>query len=502
MASSLALVPAEPERDDACVLAIAEQIHGKSKMANLEQAFGKLQKTSLAQHEVMSHLQGTLRNTVSETDLRRAIGLAFQEFELRLEDSFQDSSRKCLSMFAKREEVSDLQGQIAKKVSCLEFNAVLNKMTELRKYLDTMAESIFVGHREALNSEFNKKADKQAVEEALTKKVDVTSFTELSERLERLEVLVSKNDAKHSAKLQELWQETERARNALESRVETSRASNSQAISKLHKEHQGAVQRLGVVESEAEKLKRRTNSLDETLSAAKKRQEEFVVVTLRRLEEHLGTVDALAKSTQQELNSLEALVQSFKRDSGDRFGELGRQAATSKEHIEFLMQATEMIKRRAREQTKSNAGQFSELGDGQKKLSEQLAALERQFKRQERDMKAELRNTQRSAAEVSPPLDGNDRLRGVLEQLEKIGAGCGGSGATPALTANVGSAARPALPLPWVDSDATTALEADLGRFTGSAGPSPIDSARGARSGYAALSPSGPTSARGLRKKR
>eukprot|EP00420_Gonyaulax_spinifera_P007724 CAMPEP_0197930728 /NCGR_PEP_ID=MMETSP1439-20131203/105941_1 /TAXON_ID=66791 /ORGANISM="Gonyaulax spinifera, Strain CCMP409" /LENGTH=129 /DNA_ID=CAMNT_0043553433 /DNA_START=23 /DNA_END=409 /DNA_ORIENTATION=- len=128
---------------------------------------------------------------ISETDLRRAIGLAFQEFEHRLEDAFNDSNRKCLAMFSKRDEVSELEALIAKKVNWAEYNTVLKKLSELRMYIDTMADSIFIGHREALNGEFAKKADKLTTEQALRLKADWDEVNEVRARLERLEVLVS-----------------------------------------------------------------------------------------------------------------------------------------------------------------------------------------------------------------------------------------------------------------------------------------------------------------------
>merc|ERR1719473_865310 len=116
----------------------------------LEDGIDKLQRDARQQHEIVSHLGSDFKAMVSETDLRRAIGLAFQEFEVRLEDVFQDSNRKCLAMFSKREEVMELQASIIKKVNWHEYNTVLKKLSDLRNYIDTMAESVFIGHRDAL----------------------------------------------------------------------------------------------------------------------------------------------------------------------------------------------------------------------------------------------------------------------------------------------------------------------------------------------------------------
>lgn len=94
---------------------IAEHNFNRKKMLTLEQGIVKLQKTTRQQHEVVSHLESGMKSMISETDLRRAVGLAFQEFEHRLEDAFQDSNRKCLAMFSKRDDVIEIQGQIGKK---------------------------------------------------------------------------------------------------------------------------------------------------------------------------------------------------------------------------------------------------------------------------------------------------------------------------------------------------------------------------------------------------
>merc|ERR1712054_373203 len=101
---------------------------------------------------------GDMRTMITEADLRRAIGLAFQEFEVRLQDAFQESNRKFLNMFSKKEDVASVEGMISKKVNWSEYHHVLGKISELRSYIDTTAESVFIGHRDALHQEFARKA--------------------------------------------------------------------------------------------------------------------------------------------------------------------------------------------------------------------------------------------------------------------------------------------------------------------------------------------------------
>ena len=48
----------------------------------------------------------------------------------------------------------ELQTLINKKVNWAEYNAVLKKLADLRHYVDGMAESVFIGQTEALESEF------------------------------------------------------------------------------------------------------------------------------------------------------------------------------------------------------------------------------------------------------------------------------------------------------------------------------------------------------------
>merc|ERR1719399_1182062 len=110
-------------------------------------------------------------------------------------------------MFSKRDDVAELQGQIGKKVNWAEYNAVLKKIAELRQYIDTTAESVFIGHKEALDQEFARKADASIVDLALKSKADFTDMNEVRARLERLEILFSHQDMKQTAQLQTLREE-------------------------------------------------------------------------------------------------------------------------------------------------------------------------------------------------------------------------------------------------------------------------------------------------------
>ena len=57
-----------------------------SKICSFDQTPSCCRKISLKQHEAVAHLETGLKSMISEVDLRRALGLAFQEFENRIED--------------------------------------------------------------------------------------------------------------------------------------------------------------------------------------------------------------------------------------------------------------------------------------------------------------------------------------------------------------------------------------------------------------------------------
>jgi len=478
---------------------VAEHNFSRKKLCTLEMGINKLQRTARQQHEVVSQIENGLKSMISETDLRRAIGLAFQEFDHRLEDAFQDSNRKCLAMFSKRDEVSDLQGLIGKKVNWKEYNTVLEKISELRKYLDTMAESIFIGHRDALNSEFAKKADKAAVEQTFTTKADLSDVYEVRARLERLEVLVAETDKRQSGKVAALRDEMDGKLRAQSGEQLAMITGNAAEIAALRDEHATFIERLGGAETEVGVLTAATERLRGRLEATVRRQEDVIVPTMTSMQEQLARMEDSAGSMQRDLGVLAGDATSFRDSAGQKFDSLSAQAGTCREQLEFLMQATEALKRGSRETKKANTSKFKDLDDEQERHAQQMAALERQLKRQERDARASSHSkTPRSMPELPlPPADPNDRLKGVLVQLERLSDG----GAAPEQLGLAWSPERPTLPLP---GGTVPGLDSELAGVT----QVPIDSARGAPMstqvrGIYGLSPrTMPTGAKAAKKKR
>mmetsp|Transcript_90409 Transcript_90409/g.286499 ORF Transcript_90409/g.286499 Transcript_90409/m.286499 type:complete len:538 (-) Transcript_90409:41-1654(-) len=439
-ADDLALVP-HGDQDlqlapyEGCTEPIAEHNFNRKKMFSLEQGINKLQKTARQQHEVVSQIETGMKSMISETDLRRAIGLAFQEFEQRLEDAFQESNRKCLGMFSKRDDVTELENLLSKKVNWAEYNAVLKKIADLRMYLDTMAEDIFIGHREALNGEFFKKADKTTVEEALKLKADWAEVNEVRARLERLEVLVSHTDARQTAALEALRKESIANREELAKQHRALISANEASIAALRTEHSAAVDRLAGAEGEIKALTRAAEKLREVQQALSKKHSEVIMPTIASMQEQLGMVEAAAERMRQGLQVLADDCKGFQQGATQKFTDLFAQAQHSKTQLEFLMEATEMIKRRSRETSKSTDARFKDGSHDQERLAQQVAALERQLRRHEREVRQLERLASRAEAgtatllplpapELAPPADPNDRLRSMLDQLEKI-AGSG-----------------------------------------------------------------------------
>merc|ERR1719197_1198656 len=194
---------ADPD-DEVVPPALAQQLHQGKQIRALEEQLADLQKIVKTQHSTLSTAETQLRSTISQADLRRAIGLAFQEFEMRMQEELQQTHRTVLSQFCKRDEVQEVVSLVSKKVNWHDYQALLGKVTELRTYIDHTAESVFLGQRDALQQEFARKADATAVDMALKAKADFREINDLRARLERLEMLFTGAGLHQNARLDEL----------------------------------------------------------------------------------------------------------------------------------------------------------------------------------------------------------------------------------------------------------------------------------------------------------
>lgn len=485
----------------------------RKKMLQLEQGIGGLQKAARQHNEVVAQLENSMKAMISETDLLRSMGLAFQEFEHRLEDAFQDSNRKCLAMFSRRDDTVELQGQISKKVSWAEFNNVMKKLADLRQYIDTMADSVFIGHRDALNGEFAKKADKNTVDEAMRSKADNDSVNEVRARLERLEVLVSYTDTRQSGALEAMRDDLASKSGEAMDKAQALIKANFDQITDLKAEKAALMTRLSSAESEISSLDAASSKLREVQLVLKAGQDDVILPRAAAMQEQLDRLEVDAGRLHQDLQTLAADASDLRQSSQSTAKGLSAIVNSNKEHVDFLLQETDMIKRRAKELAKKQATGFKEAGDEQEKFSQQLQAIERDVKRQGRDVRAiEHRSAKEavpsaleglralpaslpSALALLPPEgDAAERMRSMMEQLEQLAFG-GPSYEPFAVPFNPD---RPPLPTSGKQSG-----DMDLSRLPrfSSNDPAPIDSARGGGSMYG-LSPRVQVGRSSSRKKR
>lgn len=468
---------------------VAEHNLARKRMLELERSVDQLRKDGRRQHELVSQIGNDVKTMVSELDLRRAVGLAFQEVEARLEDVFQDSNRKCLAMFSKREDITNLEAALGKKVNWQEYNTVLKKLSDLRQYVDTMAGSVFIGHREALNAEFAKKADASTIDKALKTKADVGDVNDVRARLERLEALVAATTARQTAQLDEFKAFSSEMAERDNTRLQGLIAEQAKSIQALRNDSASIVGRLKNVDGALGGVEDMRSKIAEEARLLKDR-EERVASTLAAMQGQLSRTTTASAQTQRDLEGLGSEVKELRDFSSHRLTGLSQQGETHKERLDFLMQATEMMKRKSRELVKSNVTKFDELTTEQTKAASQLAALEKSVKKQDQDVRTLEKRAIKAdggggggtiamslKALMAPGFaeygcesfqeDPNRNLKSVLDQLEQIGAG-----GHPFEQMGVDiDWQRP--PLPFDKTARGTDIYGSL------AGQSPIDSARG-----------------------
>merc|ERR1719424_1159449 len=398
------------------------------KLLSLSQGVCTLHKTSRAHHEMVVKLERAMSDTISENDLRRAIGLALEEFDSQLVEAFRDSNRKCMSMFAKTEDVVEMQGKMDKKVNFAEYNFILQKLTDLRRYIDTMAESVLVGHQES-NEAFAKSED---VDRDLNLKADITELTQIRAKLERLEAIVSANDLKHNGTMEDL---KEQVTNANANNIKANRTmieENQKLIGTLKTDGVAMDKRMVTAEGQIGKLTQDTRIVMCKQEEMQQRQDGTIWRACQSLQGLFHTMEGKMSTLGDGLQQLRSNEEQFKAFSTQRFQQLFDADEQVKEQVKFLVEASEMLKRRTREFQKKQDIQVKDLTSSEDKLTQQMAAIERSFKGQERELKTiEKRIPQvlsLLASDPSPPpdtgpVDSNQHLNGVLAQLERISDG-------------------------------------------------------------------------------
>lgn len=372
---------------------------------------------------MVSELEGCMKSMITETDLRRALGLAFQEFEGRLQETFAESNQRFLQMFSKKEDVIEVQSLMSKKVNWTEHNTVHKKLSELRAYIDDTAKSVFVGHLDALDQQFGQKADATMVDLALKSKADFADMTDVRARLERLEVLFAHSDAQNRERLEELRDDLTQKRDKMMAHVQAQLDAHTETMSELREELACHSRRISSTEGSTRELTQAAGRLTEGQALVEERQES-TERALGELQESCGEVRAAQERSEANQQALTANLSSLADSVNADNDASAKKFAVHSEQIEFLMQATEMLKRRLRETSKAHKDSCQELTEQHEGLVEKLSALERSLKQQERDMKSLAGEppvgkalTQKALGPLPTP---DAHLRSVLEQLEQI----------------------------------------------------------------------------------
>jgi len=413
----------ENKDDDEKVPPIAEQIFQRKKLQGIEDGIMCLKKDSRQQQETVVKIEVDMRTMITEADLRRAIGLAFQEFEVRLQDAFQESNRKFLNMFSKKEDVASVEGMISKKVNWSEYHHVLGKISELRTYIDTTAESVFIGHRDALHQEFARKADAATVDMALKSKADFTEMNDLRARLERLEMLFSHAGMHHSAMLEDLRTELTDKFNGQIKQLQVHIKDHTEEIDRLKEQQKLTVDRVASNETQISSL----TSLTDTIKEKQKTlwgNQQGILEDVSKMGEEIISLHEGQKSQKKDLTNVSGDLKDLNSSCEIRFSENAEHTRVHSQQLEFLMQASEATKRRMRELSKKLEASCQGLTEENEHLTEHLSALERTMKRQEQTVKAmDQRAHVGGIKQIRPPespRDPNLHLHGVLSQLSAI----------------------------------------------------------------------------------
>merc|ERR1719421_344942 len=146
-----------------------------------------------------------------------------------------------------------------------------------------------------------------------------------------------------------------------------------------------------------ERLAEATEGLEQMAAVQKrlKTNQEGILVNIEKhtqefesVSNQISSLDEASERCHSGLQELSSNVTALTEHCETQFAASGSKGSVQAEQIEFLMQATEMIKRRLREMSKTQTGQCKELHEGQEGLLEKLSALERSLKQQERDVKS------------------------------------------------------------------------------------------------------------------
>merc|ERR1712054_173977 len=186
--------------------------------------------------------------------------------------------------------------------------------------------------------------------------------------------------------------------------------------------------RMSVAEEQVGQLSEDSKHLADKCVEMQERQDGVIWRACLTLQGLFQTLEGKVQDLSTDVTSLHSNVEQFRTFSNGKIQQLCDVDEQVKEQVKFLMEASEMLKRRAREFNKNHSSQLKELSSNETKLAEQVASLERSLKGQERELRSLGKRGTAPAltgAEAHPPadpapVDPNEHLQGVLVQLEKI----------------------------------------------------------------------------------
>jgi len=258
---------------------------------------------------------------------------------------------------------------------------------------------------------------------------DLEELTQVRAKLERLEAVVTANDLKHIHRMDELAEQvTQSQASAIKSNAGMIEH-NKTMIQKLEQDGIDINSRVSATEEQIGQLSEEGKSLADKYVEMQDRNEGVIWRACVTLQGLFQTLEGKVQYLSSDVTSLVSNVEQFRDFSSGKFQQCCDDAEEVKEQVKFLMETSEMLKRRAREFNKNHSSQLKELSSSEAKLVEQVAAIERALKVQERELRSMEKRVQGAPLlsgspprpPVDPvPVDPNEHLQGVLVQLEKI----------------------------------------------------------------------------------
>merc|ERR1719217_290852 len=128
--------------------------------------------------------------------------------------------------------------------------------------------------------------------------------------------------------------------------------------------------------------------LEEKVHKIEERQEGVIWITCQSLQTQFQGMVSKVSDLGAEEKLMHSRVEQLEGFVSQKFQQVFDSEEQVMDQIKFLMEASEMLKRRSREFNKSCSAQLKDLASSESKLIEQMSTLERLLKVQERELRA------------------------------------------------------------------------------------------------------------------